>query len=102
MLFKYDCWRVPSTTEEVLNFYIHKSQQQHIFMSALKWKQWNNLLAAQEVRRSLRESCYKQKEAKKLHAKKEHPFLLSSFFHMRIINQGFSFETSFKKYFFNF
>lgn len=39
-------------------------------MSARKWKQWKNLLAAEEVRRSLRESCYKQKEAKKLYAKK--------------------------------
>lgn len=48
-------------------------------MSALKWKQFNNLLAAQEVRRSLRESCYKQKEAKKPYAKKEHPLLLSLF-----------------------
>lgn len=73
-LFYIELRKIPSTAEEVLNFYIGKSQQQHIFVSAQRWKQWNNLLAAQKVPCSFRE--FKGRKEFICKERKQHPVYL--------------------------
>lgn len=91
--FSIELLKSPSTAEEVLNFYIHKSQQQHIFMSARRWKQLNNLLAAQEVLCSFNEFKGRKKIICK--ERKRHPVYLCS--HKHYYSGILSFETFLKK-----